>query len=111
VPALYECYAGEPNWTFRLRDRSIRLPAHEVGHSAKLELSDAFYALAITQETTTRIFVGAHAAAEPHLELVLHGASHSTLRFYSDLLLVADSAGRIIGIDPLTGAPVHDLRT
>jgi hypothetical protein len=44
------------------------------------------------------------------VDLTLQGARRSTLRFYDDLVLITDSAGRILGIDPATGTIAYDRR-
>jgi hypothetical protein len=107
---VYSRWSDSPAATLSFAERVMDLPGGERDASGSLAVSGQFYALTIAGETHRRILIGAGTAAEPYVELTLHGARHSALRFYDDLLLIADSAGRIIGIEPATGNIAYDRR-
>jgi hypothetical protein len=110
APLVYTRWSDDLTPRLALGDRPVELPSDGMEGVASLTLHGAFYALSVTTESRTRILVGAATAPKPHVDVVLHGAKRSALRFAAGLLLIADAAGRVIGIDPASGAPLYDLR-
>lgn len=110
APLVYTAWSADAARKLEFGDRAIELPSDGLEGSASLTLHRGFYALSVADESRTRILVGACAATKPHVDLVLRAAKQSALRFSDGLLLIADDAGRVIGIDPASGSPAYDLR-
>lgn len=107
---LFLRWSDAPAPTLSRGDRTIELPHDDLDGDPRLALHGDFYALSLSNASRVRVFVGSFAAPEPHVEVVLHGATHIALRFYDDSLFISDERGRLIGIDPLTGSPFYDVR-
>lgn len=108
--AMFLRWSDTPASTLSRGDHTIKLPSDDLEGVPQLALHGDFYALSLSNAARVRVFVGSFAAPEPHVEVVLHGATHTALRFYDDALFISDERGRLVGIDPLAGAPFYDVR-
>jgi len=97
----------------RLQDRVIDLRTEDADGILTLTVSDSCYAVALgsVERNRVHLLAGSIQAGEPHLDLLLHGAATATLRLTGHELLLADTAGRILGTDLSSGFRAVDLRT
>ncbi|HYQ15339.1 MAG TPA: hypothetical protein VEQ58_06275, partial [Polyangiaceae bacterium] len=94
----------------RAKDLTVQLPPGDLTGTPQLALHEDFYALSLSNDERTRVLAGTRAVPVPGLDACLHGAGRVALRFYGDLLLIADDRGRVLGFDPLRFQPLFNLR-
>lgn len=89
----------------------VTLPRGDLEGVAALQLHRDYYALSLTRKNDVRLLLGARSLTAPYVDVQLDGASEAAVRLYDDLVLIGDSAGRVLGLDPRSGSPLFDWRT
>jgi hypothetical protein len=114
-PVIYDLWLedgalAEP--TLRVGERNLTLPQHDtdVRGPASLIASPRSYALTLASEAQTRILIGSILGAAPHLDIRLEGTPSASVRLHADTAIIADSAGRLLSFDLVTGRLRSDLR-
>lgn len=92
------------------RDHEIVLPQDDLDGRATLSLAGDFYVLQLANDRRTRLLMGSRVVSHPYVDLQLEGTLQAAVQAYTDVVLIGDDAGRVLGVDPVSGRPLFDRR-